>query len=75
MVGFSTSLEHLDGHMVELKRDRVTQPDFVLELPGEGMPRRGEKTTNFGVLYVHFQIDYPAELNAQQKERIEKLID
>ena len=39
LVGFSTSLKHLDGHKVPLSAKGVTRPGDVVTLPGEGMPR------------------------------------
>lgn len=62
MFGFEKTLEHLDGHAVNLERNEVTQPEFVDEIYGEGMPivdEDGETTSRRGNLFVRYIVRLP----------------
>eukprot|EP00455_Lapot_gusevi_P019411 TRINITY_DN20784_c0_g1_i1.p1 TRINITY_DN20784_c0_g1~~TRINITY_DN20784_c0_g1_i1.p1 ORF type:complete len:210 (-),score=18.15 TRINITY_DN20784_c0_g1_i1:80-685(-) len=41
LLGFSRKIEHLDGHLVEVKSTDIIHPASILEISDEGMPRRG----------------------------------
>jgi len=73
LVGFSFTMDHLDGHKITLTRDDVTPPGFVQTLPKEGMPIHGSPST-FGSLYVTYSIDFPKKITSQQKEEFKKLL-
>lgn len=49
--------QHLDGHAVTLKRSKITQPNYVLRVKGEGMPQF-EEFSNKGDLYCTFTVGY-----------------
>lgn len=55
LYGFTRTITHLDGRPVELARRRVTQPEFVAEIRGQGMPivsETGRDTGQRGRLFV-----------------------
>jgi len=69
LLGFERNLTHLDGHVVNLKREGVTQPDFVQVVKGEGMPRFDEPSLH-GDLYVEYTVVLPATLSNDQKRKL-----
>ena len=38
LLGFKREIKHLDGRMIEIERDKVTEPGQNHEVPGLGMP-------------------------------------
>ncbi|MCQ2820794.1 MAG: J domain-containing protein [archaeon] len=70
LVGFKTSITHLDGHKVEIQRDTVSQPGDVIKIKKEGMPvhQKGD----YGDLYVTLKIKMPEKLSKEQLEKLEK---
>jgi DnaJ-class molecular chaperone len=75
LTGFSMTLTHLDGHEFTIKMDEVTDCDHVMRVPGKGMPRRnGRRDDDFGSLYITFEVDFPDELSAKQKEAIREIL-
>lgn len=67
LVGFETSVRHLDGRKVPIKRTEITTPGFVLEIPDEGMPVH-EWNSERGSLFVKFSIRFPVSLTEEQKQ-------
>jgi DnaJ family protein B protein 11 len=65
LVGFSKTIEHLDGHKVEIIKSDVTFCSQVVTVRGEGMPRRGSRSK--GDLFVTLHIEFPREFNDRQK--------
>ena len=63
LCGFKRVLEHLDGHkiVIESKPGKVSTPDTMLKIPGEGMPVRGSPF-NHGNLFVRFNIKFPSSM-------------
>jgi DnaJ-class molecular chaperone len=74
LTGFSITLTHLDGHEFTLTMDEVTDCDHVMRVPGKGMPRRNGRDGEFGSLYITFEVDFPDELTAKQKEAIRAIL-
>lgn len=74
LTGFSITLTHLDGHEFTLTMDEVTDCDHVMRVPGKGMPRRNGRDGEFGSLYITFEVDFPDELSAKQKEAIREIL-
>jgi DnaJ-class molecular chaperone len=72
LVGFKHQIEHLDGHMVDIVVEDVTECDMVRKVKGEGMPRRSGK--GFGDLFVTFEVDFPESLTKEQKEKIDAIL-
>lgn len=38
LTGFETTIKHLDGHVVKVKRDAITWAGFKMRIKNEGMP-------------------------------------
>ncbi len=73
LVGFHTSFAHLDGHMVEIRKDDVTYCSEVVTVRGEGMPKRGSRSK--GDLYVTLIINFPRNFSEKQKQLIRQAIN
>lgn len=62
LFGFTRAIEHLDGHSVKVQRFEVTQPEFVDEISGEGMPivdEDGDPTSRRGSLFIKYTVRLP----------------
>lgn len=71
--GFEMNIEHLDKHLVEIKRDRITWPGARMRKAGEGMPNY-ESNNKKGTLVITFDIDFPkGTLTDEQKAQIEAI--
>lgn len=68
LLGFERNLTHLDGHVVQLKRNGVTQPGLVQTVAGEGMPLFG--TEGHGDLFVEYTVVLPTSLSPDLKRRL-----
>ncbi|CDO78181.1 hypothetical protein BN946_scf184797.g7 [Trametes cinnabarina] len=68
LLGFERNLTHLDGHIVELKRQGVTQPGYVQTIKGEGMPLF--EGTGYGDLYVEYNVVLPTEISPETRKRL-----
>lgn len=72
--GFEISIEHLDGHLVKVTRDKITWPGARIRKKGEGMPNY-DNNNLFGTLYITFDVQFPkGELTKEEKEDIKKLL-
>lgn len=60
LVGFKLELAHLDGHIVEVQREKATWPGARIRKKGEGMPNF-ENNNLHGTLYITFDIDFPKQ--------------
>ncbi|RDX57284.1 DnaJ-domain-containing protein [Lentinus brumalis] len=69
LLGFERNLTHLDGHVVELKRQGVTQPGFVQIIKDEGLPLF-ERPSEHGDLFVEYNVVLPAEISPETKKRL-----
>lgn len=67
LLGFQHNLTHLDGHVVELDRQGVTQPGFVQTIKGEGMPNG---SGSFGDLYVEYNVILPTSLSSNMRRTL-----
>lgn len=66
--GFSLEIPHLDGHKVQVSRDKITWPGARIRKKGEGMPNY-EDNNSHGLLYITIDVDFPKkELSAEEKE-------
>lgn len=72
LVGFTSSIKHMDGRDVEFTRKSTTDPGYVHKIKGEGMPLHDDPSEK-GDLYVTLKIKMPKKLNAEQKKAIEDL--
>lgn len=73
LLGFEKTILHLDNHEVTLERTEVTQPGFVLRVPGEGMPQK-EFPSEHGDLYVEFTVALPVALTAADKAALKAVL-
>ncbi|KAH9838249.1 uncharacterized protein C8Q71DRAFT_750180 [Rhodofomes roseus] len=73
LLGFDRNVTHLDGHVVRLKRDVVTQPGFVEVVKGEGMPVH-EHGHSHGDLYVEYTVVLPTEVSPEKKRQLLKVL-
>lgn len=67
LLGFEKDIKHLDGHIVSLKRKKITKPGEVERIRGEGMPIYDYPTDN-GDLLVTYDVDFPKVLTQEQKK-------
>mmetsp|Transcript_16481 Transcript_16481/g.16594 ORF Transcript_16481/g.16594 Transcript_16481/m.16594 type:complete len:362 (-) Transcript_16481:109-1194(-) len=68
LIGFSTSIKHLDGHVVNVVKNDVTYCSEVVTIKGEGMPKKNGKSK--GNLHITLTIDFPRQFSPKQKELI-----
>lgn len=66
LLGFSRTVEHLDGHVVTIERSEITKPGQMDTSEKEGMPVWGFPSEK-GNLIAHYVIDLPATLTPEQK--------
>lgn len=72
LIGFTSSVKHMDGREVEFTRTSTTEPGFVHKIKGEGMPLHDDPSEN-GDLYVVLKIKMPRKINDEQRKAIETL--
>jgi len=73
LTGFEIDVEHLDKHMVHVARTEVTPPNFVLKVPGEGMPIHSTPSIH-GDLYIEFIVDFPKSITKEQSNAFKELL-
>lgn len=73
LLGYKRQITHLDGHIVEVEHDGVTQPSSVRIIENEGMPHQ-EMHSQKGNLVINFEIDYPQKLTSEQAELVKQLL-
>lgn len=67
MTGFEKNITHLDGRIVNLKREAVTQPGFTQVINNEGMPIY-KSSPSKGDLYVEYTVIFPNKIDDSTKE-------
>jgi DnaJ-related protein SCJ1 len=73
LIGFEKKISHLDGHEVVVRKNDVTYCSEMVRMPGEGMPRKGNKSSK-GDLFITFNIDFPRQFSSKQKEMIKQAL-
>lgn len=75
LCGGRVELRHLDGRLIRLAspEGHVIRPDTVKCVVGEGMPRRGAPSER-GNLYVHYQVVFPARIDATATPQLRRLL-
>jgi len=63
----------MDGRKVTVKRDKITPPDHVMTIKGEGMPKH-EVSSYKGDLVIKFKIKFPTTLSEVDKEAAKKML-
>ncbi len=72
--GFQMEITHLDGHKVQISRDKITWPGARMRKTGEGMPNY-ENNNLHGTLYITFDVDFPkGELKEEDKALIKDIL-
>ncbi|VDM94976.1 unnamed protein product [Thelazia callipaeda] len=72
--GFRMEITHLDGHKVEIVRNKITWPGARIRKKDEGMPSFVDNNKK-GILYITVDVDFPhGELTSEQKEVIKSLL-
>ncbi|TPX67234.1 hypothetical protein SpCBS45565_g03941 [Spizellomyces sp. 'palustris'] len=74
LLGFEKKLKHLDGNEITIRREGITQPEFVQTINGQGMPTH-EFPSERGFLYVEYGVVFPEKLTDAQISQIGKLFD
>lgn len=69
LVGFSKTLEHLDGHVVTIAKNDVTYCSETIAIANEGMPIKGGRNRR-GTLFITLNINFPSNFSEQQKSLI-----
>jgi len=72
LLGFEREIQHLDGHTVELKHSKPTQPFQTFRIDGEGMPHKDDPS-QYGNLFVKAEVVMPGQLTSDQKALIQKV--
>uniref|UniRef100_A0A914DGW5 DnaJ homolog dnj-20 n=2 Tax=Acrobeloides nanus TaxID=290746 RepID=A0A914DGW5_9BILA len=71
--GFTMTIPHLDGHVVEVTREKITWPGARIRKKDEGMPSLEDNNLK-GQLYITFDVEFPrGELTAEQKAQVKEL--
>ncbi|KAH8831905.1 hypothetical protein DL96DRAFT_1524837 [Flagelloscypha sp. PMI_526] len=68
LLGFERNLTHLDGHIVTLRREGITQPGLVQVVHEEGMPIFEQ--TGHGDLFIEYNVVLPGEISAQTRRKL-----
>lgn len=67
-------ITHLDGHKVQVVREKVTWPGARIRKKGEGMPNY-ENNNLYGTLYITFDVEFPkSDFSDEQKEKIKEIL-
>ena len=68
LTGFEMDIVHLDGHKVQVSRDKVTWHGAKIAKKNEGMPHYDDNNRR-GTLYVTFDVNFPkGELTPDEKQ-------
>ncbi|RWS29695.1 dnaJ-like protein 4 [Leptotrombidium deliense] len=74
LTGFEFKIKHLDGHFVNIKRDKVTRPGARMRKPNEGMPNF-ENNHQRGTLFITFDVDFPkGDITEEEKQQIKAIL-
>ena len=69
LYGYNKKIKHLDGREFYIESKKITQPDEVRIITGEGMPVH-KFPSQKGDLYIKFRVILPKNLNKKEKEII-----
>jgi len=72
LIGYTKRISHLDGHLVEVEHEGITQPQSVRKVQGEGMPHL-DVPSQKGDLYVTYVVELPRRLTPEQQEQVKLL--
>lgn len=72
LLGFESTLQHMDGHNFTVRRTGVTQPGMIVTVPGQGMPITGSHDKK-GNLYIEYELVLPDRVEGDFKTVLEKV--
>jgi DnaJ-related protein SCJ1 len=72
--GFSKTIKQLDGRTVEISKSDPSQPNSIIILKGEGMPKRSQPG-EFGDMHLEVVYELPKKLNAEQIRLVKAIFD
>jgi DnaJ family protein B protein 11 len=72
LIGFRRTFRHLDDHEVVVEKSDISYCMQVITINGEGMPRKGG--SGRGNLLITLYIDFPGELDQNQKSLIKQAL-
>lgn len=72
LLGFTKSVDHLDGRKVTVSQSKITKPMEVKRIKGEGMPIHNFPSEQ-GDLFVKFTFKMPAALTTSQENLVRDL--
>ncbi|KAI7697331.1 DnaJ -like protein subfamily B member 11 [Sarcoptes scabiei] len=70
LIGFQMNITHLDGHQVQISRDKITWPGARMRKTGEGMPNY-ENNNLHGILYITFDVEFPKGEQLSEEKRLQ----
>jgi DnaJ-class molecular chaperone len=73
LLGFKRSVAQLDGRIIEVVREGVTQYDHVMQIKKEGMPHH-DVPSDKGNLFVKFQVVFPNKLTVEQQQKLGEVL-
>ena len=72
LFGYNKKIKHLDGREFFIESNKVTQPNEIRVITGEGMPVH-KFPSQKGDLYITFNVKLPKTLNKKEKELIKEI--
>jgi len=73
LLGCALTIPLLDGRSRRVEIRNVVSPDYVEQIPGEGMPQ-SKNPARKGDLLIHFHVQFPQSLSAEQKALIKQAL-
>lgn len=70
LLGFLRTIQHLDGHILEISSESVTTPGQVIRVEGEGMPLK-DVPSQFGHLDIAVSIEFPLAFTLEERKELE----
>lgn len=72
LFGYNKKITHLDGREFYIESNKITQPDEVRIVTGEGMPVH-KFPSQKGDLYIKFKVNLPKSLSKKEKELVQEI--
>lgn len=73
LIGFKFRIKHLDGRIIQIEQNNIQNPDQIMCVKGEGMPK-GKNEVGYGDLIIKFNIIFPNNLDDQRKTYLAKIL-
>lgn len=74
LIGFEMQITHLDGHKVQISRDKITWPGARIRRRDEGLPNYNDNNKK-GILYITFDIDFPkGNFSVEDQHKIKEIL-